>query len=93
MSKAEEEDLVEQVLDVWRAESYTNLVQALLDTKIESEAEAPSGKKYRMVSEGFMDDAASGNLRVMVTAHHEGFGIGSATAGFILSPEGIFVDE
>lgn len=93
MSKAEEELLVEQVLDVWRAETYTNLVQTLLDTKIESEAEAPSGKKYRMVSEGFMDDAMTGNFRVMVTAHHEGLGLGSEKAGFIISPEGVFVDE
>jgi hypothetical protein len=93
MSKAEEEVLVEQVLDVWRGETYTSLVQALLDTSIESEAEAPSGKKYRMVSQGFMDDATSGNLRVMVTAHHEGFGLGSEKAGFIISPDGVFVDE
>ncbi len=94
MGKPEEEGVAMQVLDALRTHSYASLVDELLDEKVEQELVGNSGKSYHVVTEAFMDDASTGNLRVM--AHVDDGGLRAfkpISAGFVVSPDGVFVDE
>lgn len=94
MDKAEAKGILAAEIEKLRANSYSELVERLLDSQDTLEVTAASGTWYQIELQAFWDDKPGGNLRVTGSIDDGGWrAYVPLTDDFILAPDGSFVDE
>jgi hypothetical protein len=81
-------------IDELRKMTWEQLRQRYLKRSETHEVSGPSGTVYQVMSEAFWDGAKEGDLRVIVKVDDGGWrAFMPLSEGFILAPDGSFVDE
>jgi hypothetical protein len=94
MDKSEAKAVVSAELGKFRALSYAELVERLLDQEENLEVTGPSGARYAIEIHGFWDDPPGGNFRVAGLIDDGGWrAFVPLTDDFIVAPDGSFVDK
>jgi hypothetical protein len=93
MNKIEARELLQSKVTRLRALRYSDLL-ALLESPQVEQIVGPSGAVYQLEIEAVWDRSPGDNLRVLASIDDEGWRAWSPLAeGFILAPDGSFVDE
>ena len=95
MNKREARAVAEEYAAGLRTRSYAELVATLLDRQEVREVTVPSGVTYQLEAQAFWDGRKGGDLRVTVAVDDGGWRAVAplSEGGFIVAPDGSFVDE